>query len=530
MNQRNTNVILYTRVSSDEQAEGFSLNYQEESLKRFCDKMGYNVIKIYREDHSAKNFKRPEWNELKLYAKANKRFIDKVLFAKWDRFSRNIEQALTVMREFDAMGIELNASEQYLDMTNCDNKMVLSIYLTAGEVERDKISSRTKSGVYQAKREGYYANRAPFGYDSFRDGSKASRGASKGKRSILIPNENAPFVTKAFKIVAMNIESIETTRKKLKEEGMNLEKSSFNRLLKNIVYTGKIEVPEYKKEHAMLVEGLHEPLIDLETYNKVQEVYNGKRWKGSKQSSRNEEFPLRDFLICEVCGKQITGSLSSGRSKKYAYYHCREKCKTRVQSTEAHARISNLLADLQINQNVKSLFSAVLKDSEAQINGDKEIQMKAKIDRRQVLKESLDKADDLRLNNQLTPERYNSIVERYNTELMVVNMDIEVLKSNTEPIGKYIDSGLELLTNLDTLFMESDCEGKKILAGSLFTKKLVFGNEGCRTTEINEVLYVLTKESKGSRTYQNKNGDTFSSLSVKVPGVGIEPTLLRTRV
>jgi site-specific DNA recombinase len=55
----NINVILYCRVSMDEQSEGFSLNYQEESLKRFCASIGYNIIKTYRDDHSAKNFNRP---------------------------------------------------------------------------------------------------------------------------------------------------------------------------------------------------------------------------------------------------------------------------------------------------------------------------------------------------------------------------------------------------------------------------------------------------------------------------------------
>ena len=73
-NKQQTNVILYCRVSTDEQAEkGFSLNYQEESLKRYCDRMGYNVVKIYREDHSAKNFKRPQWSQLKAYTKSNKK-------------------------------------------------------------------------------------------------------------------------------------------------------------------------------------------------------------------------------------------------------------------------------------------------------------------------------------------------------------------------------------------------------------------------------------------------------------------------
>lgn len=267
----NINVILYCRVSTDEQAEkGFSLNYQEESLKRFCSGMEYNVVKIFREDHSAKNFNRPEWKQLKSYAKTNKKDIHKVLFLKWDRFSRNIEQALTSIREFDSMGIELNSSEQYLDMTNCDNKMVLSIYLTAGEVERDKISSRTMLGTYQAKCEGYYASRAPYGYDSHRDGTRAQRGVSKGKRTKLVPNENAHFVTRAYQAVALGIEPAEVVRKRLKKEGMSLEKSSFNLMLKNIVYAGKIEVPEFKKESAFIVDGVHEPLIDLDTFLKVQ--------------------------------------------------------------------------------------------------------------------------------------------------------------------------------------------------------------------------------------------------------------------
>ena len=316
-----TNVIIYSRVSTDEQAQrGFSLDYQEESLKKFCEGMGYNVVKAYREDHSAKSFNRPEWVKLRAYAKANRKEIHKVLFAKWDRFSRNVEQALVAIREFDSMGIEMNATEQYLDMTNSDNKMVLSIYLTAGEVERDKISSRTITGTYQAKREGYFTGKAPYGYDNFRD---------EFKKSTLSPNPNSRFVKRAFAEVAMNIEPVETIRKRLKKEGMKLEKSAFSEMLKNIIYTGQIRVPEFKKEPEIIIRGKHLPLVDLETFNKVQAVFNGKRWHGTKPNHKNLEFPLRDFLTCEACGGQITGSVSKGRSKNYAYYHCRNKRYTR---------------------------------------------------------------------------------------------------------------------------------------------------------------------------------------------------------
>src|SRR5581483_8523973 len=36
----------------------------------------------------------------------------------------------------------------------------------------------------------------------------------------------------------------------------------------------------------------------------------------------SEAFPLRGRLLCPKCGKPMTGSVSRGRSRQYAYYHC----------------------------------------------------------------------------------------------------------------------------------------------------------------------------------------------------------------
>ena len=518
----NLNVIIYCRVSTDEQAQkGFSLDYQELSLRRFCESMSYNIVNTYREDHSAKNFKRPEWSKLRTYVKANKKDIHKVLFAKWDRFSRNIEQALTVIREFDSMGIELNASEQYLDMSNSDNKMVLSIYLTAGEVERDKISSRTINGTYQAKREGYFTGKAPYGYDNFRN---------EFKKSTLKPNKYSHLVKMAFQEVAMNIESVETIRKRLKESGMNLEKSAFSALLKNTVYTGKIEVPEFKKEPAMTVDGKHEALIDLETFYKVQAVFQNKRWHGIKPSHKNLDFPLRDFLTCEVCGGQITGSISKGRSKTYAYYHCRNKCKTRVPVIDAHTKISRILAEIQISENVKELFSAVLKDSESTALGVKKTQLTSLTELQKNLKAKIESAEDMLLEKEISSDTFNKIVTRIKKELMVTNNEIEILSISKDSIKSYVDSSMELLTNLDVLFTDSDYEGKRILAGSLFTGKLIFGNNDCRTTKVNEVIGLLTRNSKGWERYKKGKAVISDSFSANVPGAGVEPARFPTGV
>ncbi len=134
------NVILYSRVSTDEQADkGFSLRHQKEVLELYCNQKGYSIAQHFREDYSAKNFNRPEFNNLLVYLKGNRKRIDQILFTRWDRFSRNQEEAYRVIRQFRNMGIEVNAIEQPLDLTQADSKVMLAVYLVMPEVENDKM-------------------------------------------------------------------------------------------------------------------------------------------------------------------------------------------------------------------------------------------------------------------------------------------------------------------------------------------------------------------------------------------------------
>src|SRR5690606_13319516 len=36
--------------------------------------------------------------------------------------------------------------------------------------------------------------------------------------------------------------------------------------------------------------------------------------------------PLRGFLVCPECGRNLTGSASKGRTNRYYYYHCVSSC------------------------------------------------------------------------------------------------------------------------------------------------------------------------------------------------------------
>lgn len=84
-------------------------------LTKFSELKEFEVVSVFREDHSAKNFERPEYKKLFKFCKTHKKEVDHVLITKWDRFSRNQRDALQEIKSFSDFGIEVNAAEQWID-------------------------------------------------------------------------------------------------------------------------------------------------------------------------------------------------------------------------------------------------------------------------------------------------------------------------------------------------------------------------------------------------------------------------------
>ena len=112
------NVIIYCRVSSDEQKKGSSLEVQEERLVRECQRRGYNIIDIpHWEDESGKTFvKRPVITNILQYIKKHSNEVDMLLCLRWNRFSRVVSQGTHVVEDLkDNYGVEVNAIEEHID-------------------------------------------------------------------------------------------------------------------------------------------------------------------------------------------------------------------------------------------------------------------------------------------------------------------------------------------------------------------------------------------------------------------------------
>lgn len=522
------NVIVYTRVSTDEQAEsGYSLGYQKDRLNEYCKINGYKIVKHFQEDYSAKNFDRPEWNKLHQYVKSNRRSIDKILILKWDRFSRNQEEALRVIREYGNWGIDIDAIEQPLDLSIPENKAMLSFYLVIPEIDNDRRSDNVRKGNRKALEEGWWINHAPYGYVN----KKVDMGGKKPKPVLEIHPEESVHVIKAFEEVAKGVESANSVMQRLRKDGMKLKKSNFLRMLRKPIYMGKIVVPEYKKEPELLVDGRHEALIDAETFYKVQVILDGKRWKGIVPSHRNELFPLRNYLICDETGENMTASSPTGRGgKKHHYYHNRSKeSSIWIKRDDVHGMFNDLLSSLTINSNVKDLYKemihAVAKDSaKEKLKAIKVLQ--TKIEENETM---LINIEDRLASGDIKADTFARMNERYLNAIRDYKAELEGLKEEQSPLEEYIDKGLALLTNLDEVYENSSYENKRVLLGAIFPEKLRISKTECRTTTLNTVVELLCRNNGKSTDIKKGTKPVLSGLSPSVPRAGVEPARPRAQ-
>lgn len=512
--------ILYTRVSTDEQANsGYSLGVQYEQLVKYCELKGIEIEKHFVDDHSAKTFNRPQFNELIAYAKAKQKSIDYLLFVSWDRFSRNASDAYEMLGRLNKMEIEAQAIMQPIDFNVPQNKIMLAIYLALPEVDNDIRSQKIKDGIRGARKLGRWTSNAPVGYKNARDESN---------RPIIVPHpEISKVVQWAFKEVAKAERSPNVIRMELAKMGLKISKTSFYRLLRNSVYTGRIFVPAGDNEPAEIRTGIHEPIITDELYYEVQMTMDGKNQRINKKTvfKERDELPLRGILSCSNCGKHVTGSASKSRNgTRHYYYHCSHCSKERFRAETVNREMEELLSAIDFSEEAETLFSAMWEDDQKDIAKNSEeitARLKQELSKLEERKTSLKKSF---LDEELSARDYTELNQALEARIEEIKSKISKNKAQKSSLKDQVTSAMNLLPNLIERYRNSTVQEKRNLIGSIFPEKFVFKNNEVRTAEINEDIAKILSYTKWFRG--NKKGQTkyYPSLSLLVESEGFEPS------
>lgn len=132
-------------------------------------------------------------------------------------------------------------------------------------------------------------------------------------------------------------------------------------MLENVLYVGRIFVPEFKGEDAQVVQGLHEPIVPEDLFNKVQNLLRPSQSQCTLYQKENDDTPLRALITCSKCGGKLTSSASKGRSRYYTYYHCRNGCTERTPADQAHEALLKYFDEVAVKPEVEKLYLEVMK-------------------------------------------------------------------------------------------------------------------------------------------------------------------------
>ncbi|MEO6830930.1 MAG: recombinase family protein [Chitinophagaceae bacterium] len=509
--------IIYYRVSTDEQADGYSLLHQEERLRNYCELNNILVVGAYREDHSAKTFERPEFKKLLTVFKKKTGMADLLLFTKWDRFSRNAGDAYGMINQLKKMSIDPQAIEQPLNLDIPENKMMLAFYLAAPEVENDRRALNVIVGMRRGRKDGRWLGMAPKGYINTRD---------EQKKPIIEPNtKTAPVVQWVFEELAKGVWEAESLRKEANKKGLIVSNSQFYQLIRNKVYCGKVYICAWKEEPEQWVKGIHTPIISESLFYEVQDVLTGKKRVTVARGTSDDSLPLRGFLVCKCCGRPLTGSAAKGNGGSYYYYHCQKatKCKERFRATVAHEVFELQLAKISAKPEILDLYHAILSDifKKNGVNKGKQVkEVSAEIEK---LKLRIANAQSLMLDGEITAIEYREIKTGLFPKVEGLERKKVSLQSNDEDYQRYIDGGFAVLKNLPKAFRDADLRQKQHLIGSIFPEKLVFEEKSYRTVEANVILELIALPSKAFGIRKKELASDYAGQPYLVGKTGFEP-------
>src|SRR3984893_4781776 len=148
---RPVRVAISSRVSTDHQ----TTENQERELHAIADRMGWTVVKVYRDQgvSGAKSRQdRPAFDAL--CKDASRRQFD--LIAAWsvDRLGRSLQDLVGFLTEIHALGVTLCLHQQGIDTTTPAGKALFQMMGVFAEFERAMIQDRVRAGLERAKAQG----------------------------------------------------------------------------------------------------------------------------------------------------------------------------------------------------------------------------------------------------------------------------------------------------------------------------------------------------------------------------------------
>jgi DNA invertase Pin-like site-specific DNA recombinase len=141
-------VAIYSRVSTT----GQTAENQLLALRAFAEARGWTVTEFVDSGVSGAKEKRPALDAMLAAVRARK--VDLVAAVKLDRLARSVHHLVAMVREFEALGVDLIVLDQAIDTTLPAGRLLFHVLAAISEFERDLIRDRVLAGLKRARAQG----------------------------------------------------------------------------------------------------------------------------------------------------------------------------------------------------------------------------------------------------------------------------------------------------------------------------------------------------------------------------------------
>lgn len=448
----------YIRVSTQKQGEGVSLEAQRDAITAFAREHNLAVCQWFEEKETAAKRGRPVFNQMLRQLKQGR--AGGLIMHKIDRSARNLRD-WALVSELPSQGIDIYFATESLDFRSRGGRLAANLQAVIAEDYIHNLREETIKGLRGRLKQGLYPFRAPIGY------LDQGRGVAK----TLCPAK-APLVRRVFSLYASGQHSIASLTAEMKRQGLTghsgrpVTERGIETILNNPFYCGLIEIKRTGESY----HGRHEPIIDVRSFQRVQEVKSGKA--GKKLTRHNHRY--RGLFRCGLCDSAMIPERQKGR----VYYRChRPGCAvTTIREDRLEAEIQTAFEHLTLTEDsAASLGAAWQRYLVTKPLSDERRSLELRIER---TRERLQRLTDLLIDGVISKDEHCERNGALKLELMQLEADHREI-AHRQPSEAQVAGFLELMKNLAGLHIAAKPAEKRVLVQNCFSNRTVFENGPC---------------------------------------------------
>jgi len=316
----NKRAVSYLRVSTQRQAdtdfnpEGLSIQSQRQLNERKASELGATIVEEFVEPGgSGRNINRKELQAMFSYLKEEHN-IDYVIVSYIDRVARKLHDFVVIKVAIEQAGAKLVSATENIDDSGA-GQLVEGLLAVVAEFQSNHNVDKVKRGLQRKVETGGTPGRAPIGYINVFE-----KYEGRNIRVVQVDPERGPLIRWAFEAYATGDWTTTLLTDALTNQGLRsiptarsgsrpLSVSTVAYMLSNPYYRGVIVHNDAQYP------GRHEPLVDQETFDKVQMILESHSC-GEKQVKHRRY--LTSSIFCGYCGSRLGFSRNKGqRARTY---------------------------------------------------------------------------------------------------------------------------------------------------------------------------------------------------------------------